>query len=56
VLLAPGDTIEVSIAINTNDLGFHNPAMEYVVEPGQYHIWVGNSSQNGTKLSFEIIN
>jgi beta-glucosidase len=56
VLLAPGDTIEVTIAINTNDLGFHNPAMEYVVEPGQYHIWVGNSSQNGTKLSFEIIN
>ncbi len=56
VLLSPGDSAHIKFSINANDLGFHNPAMEYVVEPGQYHIWVGNSSQNGTQLSFEIIN
>ncbi|MDD3568262.1 MAG: fibronectin type III-like domain-contianing protein, partial [Bacteroidales bacterium] len=56
VLLSPGDSAHIKFSINTNDLGFHNPAMKYVVEPGQYHIWVGNSSQNGTQLSFEIIN
>jgi beta-glucosidase len=56
VLLSPGDSAHIKFSINANDLGFHNPAMKYVVEPGQYHIWVGNSSQNGTQLSFEIIN
>jgi beta-glucosidase len=56
ILLAPGESVEVTFKINTNHLGFHNPEMEYVVESGDYHLWVGNSSQTGTKLNFEIIN
>ncbi len=41
--------------ISTNDLSFHNPEMESVVESGKYFLWVGNSSQEGVKIEFEII-
>lgn len=55
VLLAPGEEKEVVFQINTRVLGFHNPDMKFVVEPGQYHLWVGNCSQSGVKLEFEIV-
>jgi len=55
VLLAPGEEKEVVFQINTRALGFHNPDMKFVVEPGQYHLWVGNCSQSGVKLEFEIV-
>jgi beta-glucosidase len=55
IILAPGESTEVVFVLNTNSLGFHNPDMQYVVEPSLYNIWVGNSSQSGVKLNFEII-
>jgi beta-glucosidase len=55
ILLAPSETKEVVFQLNTKSLGFHNPDMKYVVEPGKYNLWVGNSSQSGAKLEFEII-
>jgi beta-glucosidase len=55
ILLAPGETKEVVFHLNTKSLGFHNPDMKYVVEPGKYNLWVGNSSQSGVKLEFELV-
>ena len=56
VQLMPGEAREVVFELNTRQIGFHNPHMEYVVEPGEYHLWVGNCSQSGIQKSFEIIN
>jgi len=36
-------------------LGFHDPEMQYVVEPGKFDIQVGSNSQSGLMDSFELI-
>ena len=55
VELDPGQETEVVIDLHLQDIGFHNPDMEYVVEPGDYHLWVGTDSQSGLKGAFEIL-
>ena len=55
VTLKPDELTEINFQLNTNDLGFHNPEMNFVVEPGLYNLWVGNSSVDGVKLEFEIV-
>ncbi|MFO7977271.1 MAG: glycoside hydrolase family 3 C-terminal domain-containing protein, partial [Bacteroidales bacterium] len=56
VMLRPGESQQITFAIAINDLGFHNPAMNYVVEPGAYHLWVAADSNSGERLEFEITN
>lgn len=46
VHLAPGETIAVQLAITTDALAFHDIAMDYVVEPGDFAIMVGTSSRD----------
>lgn len=55
ITLAPGQQQQHVFEINTRELGFHNPDMVFVTEPGTYHLWVSNCSQSGTQQSFEII-
>ncbi len=55
VFLEPDETIEVTFHLNTQNLGFQNPEMKYVVESGTYNLWIGNCSQSGEKVEFEII-
>ncbi len=54
VKLTPGQQKKITFKLNTRDLGFHNPDMEYVVESGEYHLWVGTDSRSGLKTAFEI--
>lgn len=46
VSLAPGETKTVNFPITTEALQFYNRDMNRVVEPGEFDIMVGNSSQN----------
>lgn len=55
IFLKAGESVPVSLSINAQSLGFHNPDMKFVVEPGAYNLWVGNSSQSGIRLEFEIL-
>ena len=55
IFLKAGESVPVSLSINAQSLGFHNPEMKFVVEPGAYNLWVGNSSQSGIRLEFEIL-
>lgn len=55
IRLEPGETKKVIFTLSTNDLGFHNNDMRYVVEPGDFHIWVGENSQSGLMAEFELI-
>ena len=56
VTVEPGQTRTVSFDLAVNQLGFYDHEMNFVIEPGQVDIMVGNSSQdihcNGT---FEIV-
>ncbi len=55
VELDPGQETEVVIDLHLQNIGFHNPDMEYVVEPGDYHLWIGTDSQSGLKGEFKIL-
>jgi beta-glucosidase len=46
VSLAPGETQTVSMDITPESLAFYDINMKYVVEPGEFEIMVGNSSQD----------
>ncbi|MEL6416874.1 MAG: fibronectin type III-like domain-contianing protein, partial [Pseudomonadota bacterium] len=46
VSLAPGETKQVELAITPASLQFFNRDMERVVEPGEFEIMVGSSSQS----------
>ncbi len=56
ITLKPGQSEELVFLIDTHSLGFHNPDMKYVVESGNYYLWVGNSSRSGEKMEFQIVN
>jgi len=55
IRLKPGETQKVTLQLYTHELGFHDPEMHYVIEPGQFDIQVGGSSQSGLTDSFELI-
>jgi beta-glucosidase len=46
VSLAPGETRTVTLDILPEHLAFYNIDMNYVVEPGEFEIMVGNSSRD----------
>lgn len=55
ILLEPGQEQKVHFEVNTHDLGFHNPQMQFVTEPGPFQLWVGTCSQSGIMKPFEIV-
>lgn len=44
VLLSPGEERTVLLHLPCSQLGFYNMEMQYVVEPGQFQIYVGHDS------------
>jgi beta-glucosidase len=46
IMLAPGERKTVSFAITSDLLAFYDVNMNYVVEPGEFYIMVGNSSRD----------
>jgi len=46
VMIGVGQTVDVQIAFNMSDLGVWNGRMEYVVEPGEFAVFVGGSSED----------
>lgn len=53
--LQPGETKTVTFAVKAADLGFHDLKGNYVVEPGEFHLWVDNSSAVAkSPVSFHI--
>ena len=55
VSLSPGESREVSFELHTDDLAFYNRRMERVTEPGQFHAWIGSSSDPELWAEFEVI-
>ena len=42
--LAPGQTKTVTFTLGPQNLGFYNEQGQFVVEPGPFDLWVGDSS------------
>jgi beta-glucosidase len=54
VTLKAGEKRRVTFTLTPEHLGFYNREMHFVVEPGEFKIFVGNSSVGGLEAGFEV--
>ena len=55
VALAPGEARNVTFRVPVETLGFHLDDGSYVVEPGPFQVFAGNSSDAALSASFEVV-
>jgi len=55
VHLEPGQTITVDFDLHTDDLSFFGRDMQSVTEAGEFHVWMGGSSEVELCTEFRII-
>jgi beta-glucosidase len=54
VAIMPGETITVEFALGREDLEFLNLALQPVVEPGTFTVFVGGSSEDTLETRFML--
>jgi beta-glucosidase len=53
--LQPGQEVAVEFKLQTSDLAFYGRDMQLAVEPGQFHAWIGGSSDTRLRTEFRVI-
>ena len=54
VALAPGETATVSFSLSPYDLRFYNADLKYVVEPGDFKVYIGPNSRDLKEADFRL--
>jgi beta-glucosidase len=54
VTLNPGEKRRVEFVLTSKDLGFYNGERKFVVEPGAFRVFIGNSSDATLEASFTV--
>ena len=54
ITLGPGEKRRVNFTLTREHLGFYNREMRFVVEPGDFKVIVGNSSEGGSEAGFKV--
>ncbi len=55
ITLQPGERRRVQFTLTPEHLGFYNRDMRFVVEPGEFKVFVGGSSVGGLESAFEVV-
>lgn len=55
ITLRPGEKRVVDFSIRSEQLGFYDRAMRFVVEPGAFKVMVGPNSRDLVESSFEVV-
>ena len=55
VTLAPGEKRRLEFGLTPEHLGFYNRDMRFVVEPGEFKVFVGTNSVGGLEASFHVV-
>ena len=55
VRLQPGESRTVSFEVSSADLAFYGQDMELITEPGDFHVWIGGSSDAALQASFALV-
>jgi beta-glucosidase len=53
--LQPGECVTVDFELHTDDLAFHGRDNALIVEPGEFHAWVGGSSATELRVDFRLV-
>lgn len=54
VTLQPGEIKKITFEIGQEQLGYYFPDGTYVVEPGQFNVWIAPNSAEGTQAEFSL--
>ena len=54
VALAPGESATVEFTLTAEDMAFCCEDMQYAQEPGEFKVWVGDSSDASLEGSFTV--
>lgn len=54
IMLDPGQSQEVTFTINEDLLKFYNSDLEFVAEPGKFHLMIGPNSRDVEMVGFEL--
>lgn len=54
VPLDPGESARIAFSLPTDDLAFHGRSGQRVLEAGEFHLWLGGSSEDGLNASFRL--
>ena len=55
VRINPGETVTVQFELHTDDLAFYGRDNRLVTEPGDFHIWIGGSSETDLRGEFSVV-
>ena len=55
VRVEPGQTVGIDFELHTDDLTFFGRDMKKTVEPGEFHAWIGGSSDTELRTEFRIV-
>ncbi len=55
VTLAPGESKNVTFVLPVHELAFWNIDMKYMVEPGDFRLWVAGDSASGAPVDFVVM-
>ncbi len=55
IYLEPEERVTVEFELHTDDLAFYGRNMELITEPGEFHVWVGSSSEAELMTEFRIV-
>ena len=53
--LEPGETALLAFELHTDDLAFYDRNMEFITEPGEFHVWIGGSSETELRAEFRVV-
>ncbi|ETT59912.1 beta-glucosidase BglX [Paenibacillus sp. FSL H8-0457] len=53
--LQPGESREVHFTLGREALGLLDERLEFTVEPGKFHVWVGPHSEEGLQAELEVV-
>ncbi len=56
ITLRPGEKRRVEFTLSPKELGFYNRDLKFAVEPGEFKVFVGNSSEDGLEGNFTVGN
>lgn len=54
IRLAAGQSQQLTFDLHSDELAFYNQQMQLVTEVGDFHLWVGNSSEHGLWAEFKV--
>ena len=55
VRIEPGEKRTVSFELHTDELAFYGRDNQLIVEPGDFHAWIGGSSDAGLQAGFRVV-